>query len=183
MSLKKRIGIILLKITRWKIIGPEINGKVIFAVLPHTSYMDFFVGKMASLYLDFPIYFMIKKEVFIFPVGYLLKALGGIPIDRKNPIQSVINVINKLKKGKTFALVIAPEGTRELVKEWKPGFWYIAVKTNTPVVAVGLNYQSKTLYVAEPVYMTSNCEESFEKLRKIYRSMDLHAKYPEKFIF
>ena len=182
MSLKHKIGKYLLKITRWKIKGekPKVSN-YIFAVLPHTSCVDFLVGKMCNLYLDTPIYFMIKKEAFVFPLGYILKALGGVPIDRKRPEATIKQMVVRFKGEKQFVLVIAPEGTRRKVTKWKPGFWFFAVKANAPIVPVGLNYKTKTVYIDKPVYMTGNREEDFARLKDIYKSMDLYGRHPEKF--
>jgi 1-acyl-sn-glycerol-3-phosphate acyltransferase len=182
MTFKQKIGKLLLKLFGWKLVGhAPVEKNFIITVLPHTSYLDFLVGKMFNLYIGFPIYFMIKKEAFVFPIGYLLKAAGGVPVDRKKPGATMLQMLERFSGSKQFVLVIAPEGTREKVSSWKPGFWYFANKANVPVVPVGLNYKTKTAYFANPVYMTNNREADFETLRAVYRTIDMHARHPEKF--
>ncbi|HON18254.1 MAG TPA: 1-acyl-sn-glycerol-3-phosphate acyltransferase [Salinivirgaceae bacterium] len=182
MSLKRFIGKFLLRVTGWKIVGPPVSGKVIFAVFPHTSNCDFFIGKIVSLYLAMPVYFMIKREAFFPPLGYILKSMGGIPIDRKKPVNAVVDTINALKGKDNFALVIAPEGTRKRIAEWKPGFWFIASNTNTPIIAVGLNYQTKTLYLSEPIFPTKNRKEDYNRIYTAFQSMNLMGKYPDRYV-
>jgi 1-acyl-sn-glycerol-3-phosphate acyltransferase len=84
-------------------------------------------------------FIMIKKEAFVFPIGYLLKAAGGVSVDRKKSGATMLHMLERFNDSKQFALVIAPEGTRKKVSTWKPGFWYFANKANVPVVPVGLN--------------------------------------------
>ena len=182
MSFKQNIGRILLKITGWKLIGQAPAEKnFILAVLLHTSYWDFFVGKMFNLYLGFPIFFMIKKEAFIFPLGYLLKMAGGVPVDRKKQGVTMLQILDRFGSGHQFVLSIAPEGTRKKVNHWKPGFWYFATKANVPIVPVGLNYKTKTAYIGEAIYMTNDRDSDFERLKNVYRTFDMHARYPDQF--
>lgn len=182
MSLKHKTGKLLLKLFGWKIKGnkPQENS-YIFAILPHTTYRDFLVGKMCNLYLDTPISFMIKKEAFFFPLGLLLRGLGGFPIDRKKPEATIKQIVHKFKEKKQFVLVIAPEGTRKKVTKWKSGFWFIASNANIPIVPVGLNYKTKTVYIDNPIYMTSNKEADFNNLRTIYGRMNLCGRHTDNF--
>ncbi|MGI6477865.1 MAG: 1-acyl-sn-glycerol-3-phosphate acyltransferase [Salinivirgaceae bacterium] len=184
LSFKQRFGKFLAKLSGWKLIGntPE-KQNFIMAVLPHTSYWDFLVGKMFNLYLGFPIHFLIKKEAFFPPLGLILKAAGGIPIDRKNPGTTMVQIIDRFQNSKQFVLVIAPEGTRKKVAKWKPGFWYFATKANVPIVPIGLNYKTKTCYIDKAIYMTGNQKDDFAKLKSIFSSLDLHAKHPERSIY
>lgn len=179
---KQKFGKLLMKVSGWKLIGnaPK-ETHFIMAVVPHTSYIDFLIGKMFNLYLGFPIHFMIKKETFIFPFGYILKSIGGVPVDRKRPSASMVKIIEQFKKSKQFVIVIAPEGTRNKVTQWKPGFWYFATKANVPIVPIGLNYKTKTCYMCDAVYMTNDREADFQKLKNIFKTLDLSARYPEKF--
>ncbi len=182
LTIKQRTGRFLAKLFGWKLIGTAPKEQnFIMAVIPHTSYLDFLVGKIFNLYLGFPIYFLIKKESFVFPIGYLLKAAGGIPINRNNPGATMIYLIERFQNNKKFVLVIAPEGTRKKVNHWKPGFWFFATKANVPIVPIGLNYKSKTCYIGESMYMTDDRNADFEKLKNVYRSFDLHVKHPDKF--
>ena len=60
---------------------------------------------------------MIKGELFWGPLGWLLRKLGGIPVDRKKGSNVALSVIKEMKAQKVVHLALAPEGTR------KPFFW------------------------------------------------------------
>ncbi len=62
-------------------VDQQLPQKFIIALAPHTSNWDFVVGNLYSRATDIPCQFLMKKEWFIWPLGYLMRALGGIPID------------------------------------------------------------------------------------------------------
>lgn len=74
---------IFFKLLNWKLIGhfPTLP-KYIVAVVPHTSWMDFFVGLMVRSISKEQINFLGKKELFSPLTSWFFKSLGGAPIDR-----------------------------------------------------------------------------------------------------
>ena len=100
-----------------------------------------------------------KKELFdIKPLGYILKKLNVIPINREKPdISTIKNILKAIKDG--YALGIFPEGTR--VKgpgfgEAKAGLSLFAVKGRAQVVPVSIisNYKlfnRVTIYIDKPI--------------------------------
>src|SRR3990167_2651054 len=75
----------LLKLFGWKIdtSAPRNVKQAVIVMGPHTSNWDFIIGKMAFAQYKVNAKFLIKKELFKPPMGWLLKAMGGIPVDRK----------------------------------------------------------------------------------------------------
>lgn len=80
-----------------------------------------------------------KKELFKFkPIGFLLKKLGGIPVDRGGADTTAMKtVIKLLNSGKQ--VYMCPEGTRNKVEDGKmlpikTGAAVFAVKTKTQLV-------------------------------------------------
>jgi 1-acyl-sn-glycerol-3-phosphate acyltransferase len=55
-------------------------------------------------------------------------------------------------------LAIAPEGTRKKVNELKTGFYYIALKSNVPIVPVAFDYGNKVVRIEEPFLPSGNIE-------------------------
>jgi 1-acyl-sn-glycerol-3-phosphate acyltransferase len=56
--------------------------------------------------------FVAKKELFVFPLGYYFKYMGGAPLDRsggKNKVDSVAAILIK----RSFRFMVLPEGTRK----------------------------------------------------------------------
>jgi len=125
--------LIFLYIFRWKIIGdiPSDN-KIVFAVGPHTSAYDFFVGLFfrSKLNMENQIKFIGKEELFKIPFfGQFLRGLGGIPVVRNknnNSVDYLVNVINNTDK---IFLSLFPEGTSSdglRVLKFRSGFFQLA---------------------------------------------------------
>ena len=60
-----------------------------------------------------PVSYIAKKELFIYPgIRHCLSSLGGIPLDRGNPVKTLdsFRLLEKLLKEKEF-VVVFPEGT------------------------------------------------------------------------
>ena len=56
--------------------------KYIIVMAPHTSNWDFVVGTLYARAEGFQCNFLIKKEWFFWPMGILMRKLGGIPVYR-----------------------------------------------------------------------------------------------------
>lgn len=68
---------------RWELVGtfPKIP-KYIVAVIPHTSWLDFFIGILVRSVSGEMINFVGKKELFSPLTSWFFKGMGGAPIDR-----------------------------------------------------------------------------------------------------
>ena len=99
--MKKSFAKFLLFVIGWKIKGniPSDIKKCVIVAAPHTSNADFFIGRIAFYILGLsPAHFLIKKEAFKFPFGGLLKASGGIPVDRSNSSNVIDDIVDRLKR-------------------------------------------------------------------------------------
>lgn len=67
--------------------------KSIICVAPHTSNWDFIVGELAIRSVGRKAGFMMKSSWFFFPMGCLLRAIGGIPVVRQNKKQSLVEAM------------------------------------------------------------------------------------------
>ena len=82
--MKKALSRFILKLFGWKVVVdvPDLK-KCVICVAPHTSNWDFIIGKLAYLSIGRYAGFMIKKSWFFFPLNLIFKAMGGVPVDRK----------------------------------------------------------------------------------------------------
>jgi 1-acyl-sn-glycerol-3-phosphate acyltransferase len=115
----------------------------IFAVCPHNTWKDFFVGLGARATMNLKIGYLGKEELFRPPFGFIFRWLGGRPVKRQvntNLVESQVNVI-KTSNIKMFAL--APEGTRGNVSKLRTGFYYIALGANIPIVILAFDFEKK----------------------------------------
>ncbi|WP_042273996.1 lysophospholipid acyltransferase family protein [[Clostridium] dakarense] len=100
-----------------------------------------------------------KKELFeIKPLGFILKKLNVIPINREKPdVSTIKNILRTIKDG--YVLGIFPEGTR--IKEpgfgeAKAGLSVFAIKGKANVVPISIisNYKifnRVTIYIDKPI--------------------------------
>ena len=86
-----------------------------------------------------------KKSLFNWPFCSLMRALGGVPINREKR-GSVVNLsAEKITTNNKFVLVVPPEGTRSRTKFWKSGFLHIARESKVPIVFSYLDYKKKEI--------------------------------------
>ena len=175
------ISFLILKLIGWETVGdaPKGMNKAIFITAPHTSNLDFFIGRMYAWTRRLPVKFLIKKEAFVWPVAGLLKKSGGIPVDRSkasNTVEMAADIFNHYDR---IFMAITPEGTRKLVTHWKKGFYYIAHKANVPIILSFLDYGNKRVGIGPILETTGDIDADFKKIEDFYRGMK--GRHPEKF--
>ena len=122
---------------------------------------------------------MVKGELFWGPLGWLLRKMGGIPVDRKRGSSVVLSVINEMKKKDVVHLALAPEGTRQAVKRWKSGFHTIAREVGCPVYLGYFDWGTKRVGRGEKVELTDDAKADLARIQEIYEGMHLVGKHPE----
>jgi 1-acyl-sn-glycerol-3-phosphate acyltransferase len=176
------LSIIILKLLGWKVIGSLPKGlhKFIMIEAPHTSNLDFIIGRLAFYKLGIQTKFLIKKELFFFPVGGILKLMGGIPVDRGKKNNMILYVAELFEKTDELAVVITPEGTRKYNAHWKKGFYHIAEKAKVPVICGFIDYAKKEGGIG-PIFYPSpgNFEKEFAQIEDFYA--DKTARHPENY--
>ena len=114
--------------------------------------------------------------------GPLVRAVGGVPIDRSGRHGMVEQMIEQMARREDFHLVIPPEGTRSRADYWKSGFYRIALGAGVPVVPGVLDYRNRTGGFGPPIAMTGDVHVDMQNIRDFYGpdAPEL-ARYPEKF--
>lgn len=135
----------VLKLMGWDI---EENSPVgvdqcVIVVGPHTSNWDFVLGRMAFVKYGIKPKILIKKSLFFFPLGLLMRALGGIPVNRTKNTNITDQAVELFKKHKQLYMVFTPEGTRSYNPNWKKGFYYIALKAKVPIYICYIDFENK----------------------------------------
>ena len=171
----------ILKIFGWKVVGffpKEVNKAVVIAA-PHTSNWDFIVGLMAYKALGISAKYLMKKEMFFFPLGGLLRSIGAIPVDRRPGNNVVEEIVKDMGNSKEFILTITPEGTRSRVAKWKDGFYRICKQAEVPLFLAKIDFRNKEVGLLEEFVLSNDYDKDLKEIQKKYRSVE--AKYPEKF--
>lgn len=152
----------------------------IICVAPHTTNWDFILGKLAYASVGRKAGFLMKSSWFFFPLGIFFRAIGGIPVERKNKRFSLTDfLIEKFKTEPTLTLAITPEGTRSRVSEWHTGFLHIAYSANIPIVLGVIGGGTKSILVTELFKPTGNADADMVEIKKYYSQFT--AIYPDRF--
>lgn len=165
----------------WKCIDLPLErpNKSIVCVAPHTSNQDFFIGKLYYWAIGRPSGFMMKKDWFFFPLGCLLRAMGGIPIDRSRQGDTVGKVADFISARTRVHIGITPEGTRSYVERWHTGFYRIALLAGIPIELATIDYSKREVGIFEVFHPTGDLEQDLGYIRTRFASRQ--AKYPNKF--
>lgn len=157
--------------------------KCVICVAPHTSNIDFLLGISAYYSLGRKANFLMKDFWFFFPMGILMRKMGGIPVPkRKKGVSLTQSVIELFKKSDYVNLAVTPEGTRSATSKWHTGFLYIATDANVPIQLGVLDYKHKRIIVADEYFPTGNIDADMENIKKYYARFDDVARYPDKFL-
>jgi 1-acyl-sn-glycerol-3-phosphate acyltransferase len=155
--------------------------KCVICVAPHTSNLDFFIGIAAYKSLGREANFLMKKFWFFFPLGNILKKIGGIPICRNKGMNQTVAIIQRAIEADYINLAITPEGTRSLNDRWKTGFLYIAQGANLPIQLGVIDYKNKIVTISDEFFTSGNIENDMKYVKQYYANKKDGAKYPEKF--
>lgn len=166
----------------WKPVnGVMPHKKAIIIGVPHTSAWDFVISYFFYTSVGGVAHTMIKKEFFFWPVGFFLKKMGGIPIDRSRGGTITKQIIHEMNSRDEMHLAITPEGTRKLNKRWKAGFHTIAKATGATVYLGFFDFGRKEIGWHETLELTDDAEIDIRRMKAYYRNLAPVGRHPEMF--
>jgi 1-acyl-sn-glycerol-3-phosphate acyltransferase len=177
--LKRWIGSTWLRLHGWRLEGelPQ-RRRFVLILAPHTSNWDVpFMLALAWVY-GIHIEWMVKHSLFKPPLGWLLRRLGGIPIDRRAAHGVVDQMIDTFAARDELILGVPPEGTRDRGEYWKTGFYEIARGAGVPIVMGFLDFGNRVGGMG-PTLVPGELAADMEKFRAFYA--DKTGKRPEHF--
>lgn len=161
--------------------------RFVLVAAPHTSNWDFIYAIAAFDMMHIPVRFTIKKEWLTFPFKRLMLSLGAIPINREKgsegkPLKggSVKAMANLFRENNELVILVTPEGTRSPVKQWRTGFYYVAVEANVPIVLGYLDYEKKKAVIKKVLYPSGEFTKEMGEIMNFYSKVT--PKFPEKSI-
>ena len=143
--------------------------KLVLIVAPHSSWWDGIWGLLFKVSLGADIAFMAKRELFRWPLGGLLRRLGGVPIVRGEATDVVSQMVERFRARERLWLGIEPEGTRKAVSKWKSGFWHIARQAGVPILPGYFDYPRKVIGLGPLFTPGDDKDADIAKLRAFYR--------------
>jgi 1-acyl-sn-glycerol-3-phosphate acyltransferase len=168
--LASALGRLAMRASGWRFEGsvPDVR-KMVLIVAPHTSNWDFLVGLQAKLALRLGCTFIGKHTLFRWPLGILMRRLGGVPVDRQAAAGFASQVARVMRETDQMTVALAPEGTRKLIPQWKSGFYRIATEAGAPILPVGFDYSRRVVFFAPLFRPTGDYEKDLAQLRSHYR--------------
>lgn len=166
------------RLTGWKIIGelPK-EKKCIGIIAPHTSNWDVFFCYVIANNFRIKSNWLAKHTLLRPPLGWLLRPLGALPVDRSAPHGVVGECVRILGEMDAVYLAIAPEGTRHKTDHWKTGFYQISEQSGVPYVCMIIDYGKKECGFGPVLYPTGDMEADFQRVWDVYRDVTpLHPK-------
>lgn len=173
-TLFRLISLLILRLKGWQLSGqaPDAPRYVMIAA-PHTSNWDFPYTLMIAFALRLKIYWMGKHTLFPFGFGWLMRWLGGIPINRSAAGDSVRGTIEAFqeaaKRDQPLVIAIPPEGTRSHVSHWKTGFYYIAHGAGVPIALGFLDFGRKVGGIGPLFTPSGDIDADMPQIRAFYQ--------------
>ena len=174
--MRKALARLVLRLARWRTVG-DIPSSGILVGAPHTSNWDWVAMLLLMWSGGVPPRVLIKAEIMRTPLGPLLRANGGIALDRQNPGTVVRELLAEAQKGDPFLLIIAAEGTRKKKDYWKSGFYRIARQTGLPISMGFIDGPTRTLGFGPSFMASGDVTADMDLIRTFYA--DKHGIHPE----
>lgn len=157
---------LVLKLMGWKFDRTEPpTPRFIVLMGPHTSNWDFVVGMFVLNARGVRYRFLIKKEAFVPGIGWFIRRMGGLPVDRargKDAAADAVRWMNAQERG--FVLVITPEGTRSGKTKLKKGFHSLAKETDAHIGVTSLDYERKEFVMGPIFHHSASADEIVEQM-------------------
>nr|WP_216077840.1 1-acyl-sn-glycerol-3-phosphate acyltransferase [Isoptericola sediminis] len=156
------------RISQWRLKtepAPDRTGILIGA--PHTSNWDFVLMLAIAWRLGIDVRWLGKHTLFTGWRGPIMRALGGIPVDRRDPSRVVDDIVDRVAAGETFHLVVTPEGTRS-GNGWKSGFYRIAREADLPITLGYVDRTTMTTGLGPTMELTGEVTMDMDRIRAFY---------------
>ena len=171
----QKLSKLILRLFGWKLVGQKPKeAKYITLCAPHTSNFDalwFFITMKA---MGIKPEVMIKSSYHRFPLRWLFKKIGGIPVERgfkaKDLAQQMVAYAESVDE---LALMLAPEGSRSYQKYWKQGFYQIAEATGLPIYFGFADYAKRELGFGDSLFkVTGDLPADMQVVRDFYTGIN-----------
>jgi 1-acyl-sn-glycerol-3-phosphate acyltransferase len=174
----RRLSLWILRLIGWRMEGELPGPKCVLIGAPHTSNWDFPIAMLLFWSLEVDARWVGKHTIFRWPTGWLMRALGGIPLDRTNTENFVDQIVDRFNTYDRLVLAIAPEGTRKHTDYWRSGFYWIAHGAGVPIALAYADYSCKVGGIGPSLMPSGDIEADMDKIRAFYA--DKVGKHPEK---
>lgn len=176
MLLRRLLARVFWAFSRWTLDSePAPDRPTVLIGAPHTSNWDFVFMLAITWRLDMHIRWLGKESLFRGWKGPIMKRLGGIPVDRAAPTGLVDEVLERIRSGEIFGLVVTPDGTRSGHTHWKSGFYRIAREAQLPVTLGYVDRTTMTTGLGPTIELTGDVPADMDRIRAFYADKSGHT--------
>lgn len=169
MTPSQRFALFCLRRLGWEVLMPEpLPDKAVIVAYPHTSNWDFLVGILWKIASGRRCRWIAKDSLFTWPLGILMRGLGGIPVDRKRPAGFADAIAAEFAASRECIVAIAPEGTRSLTPGWKSGFHRIARAAGVPILLGAIDWGHRRIGLIGSIAASDDADGDMERIAAIY---------------
>jgi 1-acyl-sn-glycerol-3-phosphate acyltransferase len=174
--IRQRLARFIVRRAGYRMVG-EVPETGILVGAPHTSNWDFVTMLLVMWHDGAHPRVLVKKQLFRGPLGWVLRRLGGVPLDRDNPAGVVSDLVQEARNGEPFRLIIAAEGTRTKGDYWKSGFLRISRDTGLPITLAFFDPPTKTMGFGPTFHPSDDVKADMDLIRAFFA--DKHGIKPK----
>ncbi|MEH6626993.1 MAG: lysophospholipid acyltransferase family protein [Motiliproteus sp.] len=170
---------LILKLAGWQLDEslPKAHRYVLIAY-PHTSNWDFILAMLFKGAMGLKFRWLAKDNLFWWPLGILMRALGGIPVNRRISTGFIEQLTELYQSNPDLVIVVTPEGTRRHRDYWKSGFYHLAKAAELPLVLGYIDFPSKRLGLGPTLEISGDVDADLSNISQFYA--DKIGRFPEK---
>jgi 1-acyl-sn-glycerol-3-phosphate acyltransferase len=117
-----------------------------------------------------------KDSLFRGPLGWLMRALRGVPVERSAAHNMVEQLAAEFGARRRLALAMPPEGTRGHTEHWKSGFYFVARASGVPIGLGYLDYARREGGIGAPIVASGDVRADMDRIRAFYSGK--RGRYP-----
>ncbi len=164
---RARLARWVLRVSRWHLVGTVPRRTVVIGA-PHTSNWDFVLTLLTIWADDISPHVLVKREMFWWPMGALMRSLGAIETDRQGARGLVERLTVQARESEDFVLVLAPDGTRTPTDHWKSGFYRLTLGSGLPLTLGFVDGPTRTTGVGPTLQLTGDVRADMDRIRAFY---------------
>ena len=135
---------------------------------PHTSNWDFVLAMLFKSATGLPFNWVAKHSLFVWPLGILMRAMGGVAVDRSRTKGFIAQLADEFQRRETMVLGITPEGTRSHTEHLRSGFYHLALNAKVPVALGYICFKTKRVGIGPMLHLSGDTEADLAKINAFY---------------
>ena len=177
-SFSQALALATLRLNSWKLdVTLPASPKFVMIGAPHTSNWDLLSALLIKYGAGLNMRWIGKDSAFHWPLGGVMRRLGGIPVNRHSSHNFVSQVVETFNRLENLVIAISPEGTRSKTHYWRTGFYYIALGAGVPIALGYVDYGNKVVGIGPSITPTGDIQADFVHIKEFYSG--IKGRHPE----